>query len=181
MADAVRGGETDQENEEFVVVGEIAAPHGVRGEVKMQPLMEKPESLSALPAVRLRFADGREEKRRITSAQPHQKQVLLRVAGVPDRDAAEALRGAQVLIRRDQLPALDPDTYYEADLLGLTVVTEEGRDLGPIERVHFYPTANDVYETPLAMIPAVDAIVVSVDLPARRVVVRDIPGLRKDE
>ncbi len=47
--------------------------------------------------------------------------------------------------------------------------------------MHFYPTANDVYETPPAMIPAVDAIVVSVDLPARRVVVRDIPGLRKDE
>ena len=167
--------------EDVVLVGEIGAPHGVRGEVKMQPLMENPETLASLPAVRLRFSDGHEERRRITFAQRYQKQVLLRVAGVPDRNAAETLRGSQVWIRRDQLPALEPDTYYETDLLGLSVVTETGVDLGPIERVHFYPDANDVYETPLAMIPAVDAIVVSVDLAARRVLVRDIPGLRRDE
>jgi 16S rRNA processing protein RimM len=172
---------TGQSAEEgLVLVGEITAPHGVRGQVKMQPLMEKPESLAALPAVRLRFADGREEKRRITAAQKHQKQVLLRVAGVPDRDAAETLRGAQVLIRRDQLPVLEPDAYYESDLIGLDVVTEGGQDLGRIEKIHYNPAANDVYETPLALIPAVDAVVASVDLSARRVRVRDIPGLRKD-
>jgi ribosomal 30S subunit maturation factor RimM len=64
---------------------------------------------------------------------------------------------------------------------GLQVLTESGQDLGPITHVLFGP-ANDVYETPLALIPAVEGeFVVSVDLPARRLIVRDVPGLRKDE
>lgn len=168
-------------SEEMVLVGEIAAPHGVRGEVKMRPLMERPETLSTLPAVFLHFADGREERRRVTSARAQQRHALLTLAGVADRNAAEALRGAQVWIRRDQLPELPPDTYYEADLVGLSVATEGGRDLGRIAQVHFYPSGNDVYETELAMIPAVGDIVLSVDLGARRMIVRDVAGLRKDE
>jgi 16S rRNA processing protein RimM len=168
-------------SEEQVLVGEIAAPHGLRGEIKMRPLMERPETLSTLPAVWLRFPDGREERRRVTSARVQQKQALLTIAGVPDRSAAEALRGAQIWIRRDQLPDLPADTYYEADLVGLSVVTEAGRDLGSIVQVHFYPSGNDVYETELAMIPAIGDVVVSVDIPARRMIVRDVAGLRKDE
>nr|CAA9283651.1 16S rRNA processing protein RimM [uncultured Armatimonadetes bacterium] len=168
--------------EETVLVGEIAAPHGVRGELRMNPLMDDPRALAALPAVRLRFADGREEKRRVTAVRLHKRQALLTIAGVADMAAAETLRGAGVHIRRDQLPALPADTYYEADLVGLRVVTQSGSDLGAIERVHFYPQANDVYETPLAMIPGVaDEIVIAVDVPGGRMTVRDIPGLRKDE
>ena len=83
-------------------------------------------------------------------------------------------------VRRSELPPLEPDTYYESDLIGLQVLTEIGRDLGTIEAVHYYP-ANDVYETAVAMIPAVGEIVVEVDLAQRLLRVRDIPGLRKDE
>jgi len=166
-------------------VGEIAAPHGLRGELRMRPLMEEPAALAKLPSVILRFPDGREERRRVTSARTTGKrQALLTLAAVPDRDAAAALRGVQLLIRRDQLPPLPPDAYYEGELIGLQVVTESGRDLGAIKQVLFGP-ANDVYETPVALIPAVDVSlggpVVSVDLTARRVLVQDIAGLRKDE
>jgi 16S rRNA processing protein RimM len=167
--------------DDMVLVGEIVAPFGVRGEVKMRPLMDKPETLKRLPGVRLRFPDGREERRRITAMRTHKQHALLTLAGVPDADTAEALRDVQVFIRRDQLPALEPDAYYETDLLGLSVVTQGGEDLGRVERVHFYPRSNDVYETALAMIPVVEEVVVSIDLAARRVLVRDIPGLRKDE
>ncbi len=166
--------------DDLVFVGIVAAPHGVQGEVRMNPLMEQPETLAKLPAVLLRFADGHEEKRRVTSSRKNNKQVLVTIAGVPDRTAAEALRGAQIFIRRDQLPDLPPDTYYEDQLKGLQVVTETGRDLGVIERVLFLP-ANDVYETAVALIPAVDEFIVSVDVASGRVTVRDVPGLRKDE
>jgi 16S rRNA processing protein RimM len=166
--------------DDLVFVGIVAAPHGVQGELRMNPLMEKPETLAKLPAVLLRFSDGREEKRRVTSSRKNNKQVLVTIAGVPDRTAAEGLRGAQIFIRRDQLPELPPDTYYEDQLKGLQVVTETGQDLGIIERVLFLP-ANDVYETAVALIPAVDEFIVSVDLSAGRVTVRDVPGLRKDE
>lgn len=169
-------------DDERVLVGVIVAAHGVQGEVKLNPLMENPATLAKLPAVVLRFADGREERRRVTSARMNRQQALLTLAGVPDRNAADVLRGVEIFIRRDQLPALPPDTYYENQLLGLHVVTDAGRDLGKIERVLFGPaSANDVYETPVALIPAVGEFVLSVDLAAGRVTVRDVPGLRKDE
>lgn len=182
MADGGDKGAGITVSEEYVVVGELSAPHGVRGEIKMRPLMDKPETLASLPAVRLRSVEGHEEKRRVTSVRRHQQQVLVTIAGVPDRDAAAELRGSVLLIRRDQLPTLDEGAFYEFDLLGMAVRTESGKDLGVIERVHYYPTANDVYETAVAMIPAVEnEVVVSVDVAAKRLVVRDIPGLRKDE
>jgi 16S rRNA processing protein RimM len=168
-------------NEDRVLVGEITAPFGVRGEVKMRPLMDRPETLAKLPSVWLRFGDGREEKRRVTAARNHKGHALLTLVGVADMDAAETLRGAEVFIRRDQLPVLPPDAFYESDLIGLAVVTESGRDLGTIERVHFNPAANDVYETEVALIPAVEAVVLQVNLAARRLLVREMPGLRKDE
>ncbi len=181
---AVNGGEqtasATESGDDLVLVGIVAGPHGVQGEVRLNPLMEMPETLARLPSVLLRFADGREEKRRVTASRKNNKQVLATIAGVPDRNAAEAIRGAQIFIRRDQLPDLPPDTYYESQLKGLQVVTDAGRDLGIIERVLFGP-ANDAYETPVALIPAVDEFIVSVDLAAGRVTVRDVPGLRKDE
>jgi len=167
-------------SEKLVLVGEITAPFGVRGQVKMRPLMDKPEALAKLPAVYLQYPDGRTETRRITQVRWQQEIVLLSFDGVPDRNGAEMLRTALVFIREADLPPLEPDAYYEGQLLGLTVVTESGRDLGKIEHIHFYP-ANDVYETEVAMIPAVESIVLQVDLPGQRLVVRDIPGLRKDE
>ena len=166
----------------LVLVGEIAAAHGLQGEMRLNPLMDTPAVLARLPGVQFRYRDGRQERRRITSAKTHKRQLIVTVAGVADRETAEALRGVQIYIRRDQLPDLGPDTYYTHDLLGLTVVTEAGADLGAIQEVHLGPGgANDVYETPLAMIPAIGEVVLSVDLDARRMTVRDIPGLRKAE
>jgi ribosomal 30S subunit maturation factor RimM len=63
----------------------------------------------------------------------------------------------------------------------MAVVTESGENLGTIVRVHFIPNANDVYETEIAMIPAIGDVVVRVDVSEKQVLVRDIPGLRKDD
>lgn len=172
------GGPTGREGE-LVLVGEIVAPHGVRGEVRMNPLMDAPETLLRLPSVHFVYPGGRTESRRIRQARLHKQQVLLVLDGVEDREAAEALRGVEIYIRRAELP--ERDVYYIDELIGLSVITEAGQDLGRIEAVHPYP-ANDVYETPLALIPGIpDEFVISIDPAAGRVVVRDVPGLRKDE
>lgn len=165
--------------EKPILVGEIAAPFGIRGEVKLLPLLARPELLVEVPAVQIEWPDGRRESRRVLALRHHQQALLVRFDGV-DRNGAEALRGAQLYLPTSAFPPLGPDEYYQWQLLGLQVVTEAGRDLGTIERVHFYP-ANDVYETPVALIPAVADFVVSVDLEAGRLTVRDVPGLRKDE
>jgi 16S rRNA processing protein RimM len=170
-----------------VLVGEVTAPFGIRGQVKLRPLMERPEHLATLKeGVRLRWpgeAERPEKVVRVKSVRPHgEGAVVATFEGVEDRNASEMLRGALVFIPRSSLPELEADAYYEADLLGMKVLTETGRDLGTIERVHLYPNSNDVYETDVAMIPAVaDEIVIRVDLPSRSITVRDIPGLRKDE
>lgn len=170
-----------KEPDSLVLVGEITAPFGVRGELKMRPLLSRVEELPKISGgVHLRYPGGREETRRMTGARQHQEVALVTFERVPDRDAADLLRNVQVLVRREELPPLPEGEYYEQDLLGLQVVTDAGRDLGAIEQVHYYP-ANDVYETAEAMIPAVEEFVVEVNLAERRLVVRDVPGLRKDE
>lgn len=177
-----------QSPDSLVLVGEIVAPFGVRGQVKMRPLMDNPAALMQLPGVLLRWpatsdgvsGGGREEMQRVLSARPHSDAYLLTLSGTPDRNAAETMRNVQIFIHQRELPPLEEDSYYENQLIGLNVVTESGQELGPIEQVHFGP-ANDVYETALAMIPAVGAIIVEVDLPGGKMIVKDIPGLRKDE
>ena len=167
----------------LVLVGEIVAPFGVRGQVKMRPLMDDPAALLKLPGVLLRWPDGaggREETQRIASIRPHGEAYLLTLSGVPDRNAAETMHGVQIFIRHSELPALEEDAYYAGQLIGLNVVTESGRDFGKIEQIHFGP-ANDVYETPNALIPAVGEVIIEVDLPNGAMIVRDLPGLRKDE
>lgn len=173
----------DKPEDGLVLVGEITASFGVRGQVKMRPLMSKPEALAKLPSVLLRYPDGREERKKATSVRVHQGQgvVIVTFPDVTDRNAADLMREALMLVARDELPPLPEGEYYQHDLLGLHVTTEAGRDLGTVQEVHFYP-ANDVLETEVAMIPAVEGeIVIKVDLVERRLIVRDIPGLHKDE
>jgi 16S rRNA processing protein RimM len=164
----------------LVLIGEITAPFGVRGEVKVAPLLDDPAYLKRLPGVILQWDGGVTETRRVLSVRRHQDACVMTFEGITDRNGAERLRGARLFLRPDELPGLEADTYYEWQLVGLRVVTESGKDLGKIEKVHFYP-ANDVYETPVALIPAVGDIVIEVALDRGEMRVRDIPGLRKDE
>jgi 16S rRNA processing protein RimM len=180
VTESTESAKESEDTDPLVLVGEITAPFGIRGQVKMRPLIEQPKALAKLPSVRLRYPGGREESRRVSEARPHQGAAVLTLEGIGDRDASELLRDVLVFIRRSELPPLGDDAYYEGQLVGLRVVTESGRDLGAIEQVLFGP-ANDVYETADALIPAVGDVVVEVDLPGGRMVVRDIPGLRKDE
>jgi 16S rRNA processing protein RimM len=90
------------------------------------------------------------------------------------------LRGAQLLIPRSWAVALGADEYYYYQLLGLDVVTITGESLGKIMEI--WPTgANDVYETPLALIPATKDMIRSIDFAHGRMVVDARPGLKKNE
>ncbi|MBC7804544.1 MAG: 16S rRNA processing protein RimM [Akkermansiaceae bacterium] len=176
---------------QLVLVGEITSAFGIRGEVKMLPLIDEPKHLLKLPSVLFRWrkkggaiAEGAgvvERRLKVSSLRRHQGAALLTVEGVADRNDAETFPGAEIFIYRSELPPLGEDTYYEADLVGMAVATENGKSLGTIVRVHFIPNANDVYETETAMIPAIGDVVVRVDFVAKQVLVRDIPGLRKDD
>ena len=107
-------------------MGRVAAPHGVRGAFKVQPLSEDPESLLAFPRwwLRLRDADAW-RLYKVTSSRAHSGAIVAELDGVLTRDAAGGLRGASIGVPHDELPALAEDEHYQADLVGMP---ERNRD-----------------------------------------------------
>jgi len=163
-----------------VLIGMIVGAHALRGEVRVAPETDFPERFARLEMISVAPKGAAARLMKPVAARAHtgKSLVLLRLEGVEDRDTAEALRGATMHVRESDLTPLPEGRYYEFQVLGLTVVTEEGRDLGEIVDI-IHTGANDVYETPVAMIPAIAQIVREVDLEGGRMVVRWVEGLEK--
>jgi len=97
-----------------------------------------------------------------------------------EAEEADALKGASLWIHPTMRPDPPEGEFYYDQLIGLRVVTEEGRDLGEIEDV-LESKAHMIYVTPRAMIPGVEEIVLEVSFDKRQVLVRDVPGLEQDD
>src|SRR5262245_1592560 len=106
-----------------ILLGRIAGAHGVRGEVLIKAFTERPEDIAAYGPL----DDGTGRTFRIETARASPKGVVARIAGIADRTAAEALKGAALYVDRDHLPAPAEGEFYHADLIGLTAVDAEGR------------------------------------------------------
>jgi 16S rRNA processing protein RimM len=127
----------------LVTLGRVAGAYGVRGWLKIHSDTAPRENIVAYGTWWLRQGSDW-ASRDVEDGRPHGKTVVAKLAGCDDRDAAEALKGAEIAVRRSQLAAdLEPGEYYWADLEGLRVVTLEGVDLGQVD--HLFETgANDV-------------------------------------
>lgn len=129
--------------EEYLQVGVISSPHGVRGEVKVYPTTDEPERFRRLKSVLVETKTGL-SSRRILGVKLIGQMVVLKLEGIEDRNAAEGYRSAPLLIpRKDALP-LKEGEYYLCDLIGLEVYQENGEFLGTLEEV-LRTGANDVY------------------------------------
>ncbi|MBE3590265.1 MAG: 16S rRNA processing protein RimM [Firmicutes bacterium] len=161
---------------DYVSVGEVVAPHGIRGDVRLRPETDFPERF---PGRRVRL--GMEGPwRRILDARPHRGGLwILRLEGVSSREAAEALRGARLWVATAELPTLPAGRYYHHELIGLAVRTVDGRDLGRLAEI-LRTGANDVFVVrgPLGevLLPALRSVVASVDLAAGAMTVAPPPG-----
>jgi 16S rRNA processing protein RimM len=166
----------------WVAVGRATRAHGVHGEVSVLSLTDVPERFEAGSRV---FA-GEDGTRPLTvrSSRPHRDRVLVRFEEIPDRTAAEALSGTYLFVPADSSPQLPEGEFWPHQILGAEVRTESGRSLGTIAEI-VRTQANDVWvtrgEDGEALIPALRDLVVSVDLSAGRVVVREVPGLTVPE
>jgi 16S rRNA processing protein RimM len=111
----------------------------------------------------------------VLTAERHGPGVLVKLSGVADRNEAEALAKREVFVIRESLPTAGPDEYYDSDIIGTSVITEDGRDLGLITDI-IVTGANDVYVAMglegEVLIPAIDAAVVEIDPDARKMTVR---------
>lgn len=168
----------------FVVIGTVARAHGVRGELLITPHTDDPGRFARLREAYLQLQDGRRSCVTVVGARVSNKGVLLRLAEVGDRTAAEALVGADIVISRQQCLPLPSDSYYIFDLLGMAVRTTAGRLLGTLEEVVEFP-ANDVWVVRDAgreyLIPAIKEVIKKVDCEQRVIIIEPIAGLIDEE
>ncbi len=167
-----------------IVVGRIGAAHGIKGEVRVKSFTAAPLELAAYSP--LEAADGRRftiEAARPAGASPDM--LVVRFAGIDDRNAAEALNGLDLTVPRERLPEPEADEFYHADLIGLDAVTPEGAPLGTIVAVPNYG-AGDLLEIAPAkgaslLVPFTRAAVPDINLSAKRVVVVPSPEAEEED
>jgi len=166
-----------------LTVGRVVKAHGVTGELVVEIRTDDPELRFAPGAILRAKASGQRERNYVVEAvRPHGSRLLLRVEGVADRDAADALRGSVFVIDSEDLPPIDePDTYYDYQLEGLLVRTTAGHDIGTVAEVLHTPAgellAVNRAEAGELLVPFVSAIVTSVSLDAGIVEIDPPEGL----
>ncbi len=166
-----------------LTIGRVVRAHGIAGEIVVEVRTDEPE-LRFAPGATL-LAKGRGDQPRsyvVEAAREHGARLLVRLAGVADRDAAEALRGSVFVIDSAALPAItEPDTYYDHQLEGLRVRTIDGEPVGTVTEV-LHTGAGELLAvrrpggTEL-LVPFVAAIVTSVSLADQTVQIDPPEGL----
>jgi len=168
-------------DEPTVAVGRITRAHGVHGEVAVLVISEVPE----------RFDDGatvRTEAGRaltVSSSRPHGDRLLVRFAEVADREQADALRGALLVVPESASPELPEGSWWDHQIIGCEVETDGGQTLGTVWDV-IHTAANDVWsvvdpDEAETLIPVIEDVIAEVDVAAKRIVVREVPGLTAPE
>ncbi len=167
-------------DEDLICVARIARPQGNRGEVIADLLTDFPDRFARLDRACVKRADGRLLVLEIENSRSHKGRIALKFAGCDSINDAEELRGARVMVSRDQLVELPEDTYYDFDLIGCEVVDAGGQQIGRVEGVQNYGAA------PLLvvrdggrelLIPLVLSICVEIDTGRKRIVINPPEGL----
>lgn len=161
-------------------VGVVTTTHGVRGEVKVFPTTDDMHRFESLKNVILDL--GKEQRSlEIEQVKFFKNMVILKFKGLDNMNDVEAFRQKDLLITREQAVELGPDENFIADLIGLSVVTDEGTILGTLEDV-LQTGANDVYcvktgEGKEILLPAIKECVLNVDLDKQEILVHILEGL----
>lgn len=164
-----------------MAVGRIVRPHGLRGLLVVESGMDLEARLH--PGMTVYLGADRLPVE-LLSVQSHGRRYLIGLAGVVDRESAEAQRDTLVYALESDLRPLAPGVLYRSEVIGLTVRTEDGEVVGRVERVLPSP-AHDLYEIRgldgrTFLLPASRAFVLALDPTAGTMTVRLVPGLRPE-
>jgi 16S rRNA processing protein RimM len=160
----------------------VLRPHGVRGELRVEVITGHPERLGQHAHFYLAHPDSPEQAQRysVEEIRGHKEIVLLKLEGCDDRNEAEVLRDMLVQVPAEEAVPLEEGEYYHFQIVGVRVETEDGEWLGQVAEV-LETGANDVYlvRGPRGeiLLPAIVDVVLELDLEARRMVVRLLPGM----
>jgi 16S rRNA processing protein RimM len=166
-----------------LVVGRVVKAHGITGEVVVEIRTDDPDTRFA-PGSSLRGRPSRggpESRYVVESVRDHGGRLLVRLDGVADRNAAQALRGTVFIVDSQDLPPIeDPDEFYDHQLEGLQVVTTTGTAVGSVAEV-LHTAAGELLsvrtEQGEVLVPFVSAIVTSVSLAEQRIEIDPPEGL----
>lgn len=162
---------------EWIELGTIGRPHGLRGEVTLLVPDRYQDAFAKLDTV---YWNKAKSVAPIQSVRFHKGHFLVQFRKVTDRNAAESVRGTVVFSRIEDLREAGFDATFPDELIGFTVVTEEGETIGVVEDVIDYPAGELVQVRNGArehLIPHVPEIVIAVEPDAKRMIVRPTPGL----
>ena len=165
---------------ELLEVGKIVNTHGLRGEIKAVPWTDYPEVFEDIEYVYVKR--GEEEKElKINNVRYQKSNLILKIDGIDDIDEAQKYKNLIMYAPREMLGPLPEGVHYIADLIGLEVVTDDGRSVGTIEDV-FNTGSNDIYDIKREgkknmLLPVIDEVVLDVDTDAKKVTVHMIDGL----
>lgn len=153
-----------------VLVGEIGAPQGLKGDVRLHSYTQEPQAIASYGPLE---DEAGARSFEIESLRDTPKALIARLKGVANRDAAQSLTGTKLYIPRARLPEQEEDEWYVADLIGLTVVDEGGTTLGTVSAIHNFG-AGDILEIrpaaggPDLLVPFTEATVPEVNIEAAR-------------
>jgi 16S rRNA processing protein RimM len=166
--------------DELLIIGRIVAPFGVRGQVKLRAVTDRPDHLQR--HVRTVYVGAAYIPYQLVHVIQHKPGLLiLTLKDVTSRDAAEELRNTEVSIRMSDAAPLDPGEYYIHELYGLRVETTEGAVVGQVREI-LETGANEVLIVARpgqsdALIPMIHDIVQELDLEGKRLVIQPMEGL----
>ncbi len=155
---------------ELFTIGQIVAPHGVRGDVRIYPETDFPKRFLNMKHA---YIDGK--KYEVAAARLHKNVVLMKFVGVDDRNASEALVKKLIQVPREELVPLKKGQYYVFDIIGITVYDLDGHVLGKVADV-LKTGSNDVYVVhddlgKELLFAAIPDVVRSIDIDAKKMVV----------
>jgi 16S rRNA processing protein RimM len=160
---------------EFLIVGYILAPWGIRGEVKVEVATDFPERFAPRKVVYLNT-----RPLEIESCRPHKQHLVVKLATIDSVEDAEKLRGQDLTIPSSELSRLPEGQYYTFQIIGLDVLTTDGEHLGQIADI-MTTASNDVYivkgKRGEILIPVIEDVVKSIDLDKGEMVIEAIEGL----
>ncbi len=167
--------------ENMLHCGKIVNTHGIRGDVKVIYFTDSTEFFDKIETLYLKD----KTPLALNSSKPHKGALIMHFDGINSIEEAEAFRGEDLFVPRDKAPLPQDGRYYITDILGLTAKTEDGKVLGTVSDV-FSTGSNDVYCVKRAhgndiLIPAIDEVVLNIDLKDKTILINPLEGLIDDE
>jgi 16S rRNA processing protein RimM len=166
---------------ELIEIGRLGRPHGLEGEQGLDLCTLTPDELLAMKTFLWRSPRGESRTLHLVTARRTGARMLVRFSGSADRDDAARLTNGRIFAEVERLPDPGPGVAYNFQLVGLDVVTEDGRALGTLAEI--WPTPAHpvlvVRNGQEILVPATPQFVMSVSLDERRIVVRLLPGMEE--